>query len=410
MACTRAGSSRRSRPSGWPPPPSLAIGDDRTDEDLFDALPPEAITIRVGPGPTKARFRLDGVAAVRQLLHSLVETRRGGGAGAALSADHHAHRDPRRSRRARARSRHRRGESADPPVHHLRARGRRLASARLHLRAERQPQPRGAGACARGARRGRDVALAFASGMAATAAVFQSLAAGRPRRSRRRTPTTAPRKLLREVLARWGLASTLRGHDRSRHRSRAASPRAHGCSGSRRPSNPRSRSPTSRAIAAIARDGGRALRVRQHLGHARAPASARARRRSRDALDDQVPGRAQRRDRRRAGAREDDELCGADSGRSRPLGGAVPSPFDCWLVHARDPHAALPDARALRERGARWRASSPGIRRSRWCTIPGSPTDPGHAVAARQMTALRRDGLDAGAGRRARRRWRGAAG
>ena len=49
----------------------VAIGDDRTDEDLFSALPPEAITIRVGPGPTRARFRVDGVAAVRQLLQTL---------------------------------------------------------------------------------------------------------------------------------------------------------------------------------------------------------------------------------------------------------------------------------------------------------------------------------------------------
>jgi trehalose 6-phosphate synthase/phosphatase len=51
----------------------LAIGDDRTDEDLFTALPPDAITVRVGPGPTRARFRVDGVAAVRALLRSLVE-------------------------------------------------------------------------------------------------------------------------------------------------------------------------------------------------------------------------------------------------------------------------------------------------------------------------------------------------
>jgi trehalose 6-phosphate synthase/phosphatase len=51
----------------------VAIGDDRTDEDLFNALPPEAITIRVGPGPTRARFRLDGVGGVRQLLRSLLE-------------------------------------------------------------------------------------------------------------------------------------------------------------------------------------------------------------------------------------------------------------------------------------------------------------------------------------------------
>jgi trehalose 6-phosphate synthase/phosphatase len=51
----------------------VAIGDDRTDEDLFAALPAEAITVRVGPGPTRARFRLEGVTAVRQLLQLLVE-------------------------------------------------------------------------------------------------------------------------------------------------------------------------------------------------------------------------------------------------------------------------------------------------------------------------------------------------
>ncbi len=52
----------------------LAIGDDRTDEDLFNALPSEAITIRVGPGATRARFRLDGVVGVRLLLESLLES------------------------------------------------------------------------------------------------------------------------------------------------------------------------------------------------------------------------------------------------------------------------------------------------------------------------------------------------
>ncbi|HKT61272.1 MAG TPA: trehalose-phosphatase, partial [Gemmatimonadales bacterium] len=58
----------------------VAIGDDRTDEDLFGALPPEAISIKVGPGETKARFRVDGVTAVRQILQSLVDV--GVGAGA----------------------------------------------------------------------------------------------------------------------------------------------------------------------------------------------------------------------------------------------------------------------------------------------------------------------------------------
>jgi trehalose 6-phosphate synthase/phosphatase len=51
----------------------LAMGDDRTDEDLFGALPADAITIKVGPGPTQARFRVDGVPAARSLLQALVE-------------------------------------------------------------------------------------------------------------------------------------------------------------------------------------------------------------------------------------------------------------------------------------------------------------------------------------------------
>ncbi len=50
----------------------VAIGDDRTDEDLFAALPADAVTVRVGDGPTAARFRLPDVAAVRTLLRRLI--------------------------------------------------------------------------------------------------------------------------------------------------------------------------------------------------------------------------------------------------------------------------------------------------------------------------------------------------
>jgi trehalose 6-phosphate synthase/phosphatase len=52
----------------------LAIGDDRTDEDLFTSLPPDAISARVGPGATRARFRLQGTASVRALLQMLADT------------------------------------------------------------------------------------------------------------------------------------------------------------------------------------------------------------------------------------------------------------------------------------------------------------------------------------------------
>jgi trehalose 6-phosphate synthase/phosphatase len=51
----------------------LALGDDRTDEDLFAALPPDAISARVGPGATRARFRLEGTSAVRGVLQLVAD-------------------------------------------------------------------------------------------------------------------------------------------------------------------------------------------------------------------------------------------------------------------------------------------------------------------------------------------------
>jgi trehalose 6-phosphate synthase/phosphatase len=50
----------------------FAGGDDRTDEDLFAALPPDAVSVRVGRGRSLARFRVDDVAAFRSLLSTLV--------------------------------------------------------------------------------------------------------------------------------------------------------------------------------------------------------------------------------------------------------------------------------------------------------------------------------------------------
>jgi trehalose 6-phosphate synthase/phosphatase len=51
----------------------LAIGDDRTDEDTFGAMPAEAYTIKVGRAPRSlARFSLPGPNDVRKLLHSLL--------------------------------------------------------------------------------------------------------------------------------------------------------------------------------------------------------------------------------------------------------------------------------------------------------------------------------------------------
>jgi trehalose 6-phosphate synthase/phosphatase len=51
----------------------LALGDDRTDEDLFAALPEDAFAIHVGPTASRAPLRLASVSEVRRLLHSLVD-------------------------------------------------------------------------------------------------------------------------------------------------------------------------------------------------------------------------------------------------------------------------------------------------------------------------------------------------
>jgi trehalose 6-phosphate synthase/phosphatase len=52
----------------------VAIGDDRTDEDMFAALPGSGISIHVGPLPSRARYRLRDWRAVRQMLRDLAGT------------------------------------------------------------------------------------------------------------------------------------------------------------------------------------------------------------------------------------------------------------------------------------------------------------------------------------------------
>ncbi len=55
----------------------LIAGDDTTDEDMFAAAPRDAITVRVGPGRTLARYRLAGPDQVRTLLAELARRRAG---------------------------------------------------------------------------------------------------------------------------------------------------------------------------------------------------------------------------------------------------------------------------------------------------------------------------------------------
>jgi trehalose 6-phosphate synthase/phosphatase len=51
---------------------AVAIGDDRTDEDMFAALPANAVAIHVGEQHSRAPYRIADVAATRRLLRALL--------------------------------------------------------------------------------------------------------------------------------------------------------------------------------------------------------------------------------------------------------------------------------------------------------------------------------------------------
>ncbi len=55
--------------------PVVAHGDDRTDVEIFAALPPSGVAIRVGGGSTTARYALADYRAVRRMLGLLLEAR-----------------------------------------------------------------------------------------------------------------------------------------------------------------------------------------------------------------------------------------------------------------------------------------------------------------------------------------------
>lgn len=49
----------------------FAAGDDETDEEMFGQLPPNAWSVHVGPGPSRARFALPDPPALRRMLREL---------------------------------------------------------------------------------------------------------------------------------------------------------------------------------------------------------------------------------------------------------------------------------------------------------------------------------------------------
>ena len=54
----------------------LAAGDDWTDEDMFQALPDHAMTIRIGIRPTAAHYLLEEQKDLIVLLEKLLQAER----------------------------------------------------------------------------------------------------------------------------------------------------------------------------------------------------------------------------------------------------------------------------------------------------------------------------------------------
>ena len=228
---------------------------------------------------------------------------------------------------------------------------------------------------------GGGAALAFASGMAATAAVFQSLAPG--------DHVIAPldayyatARLLREVMAGWGLASTLVDMTDLDAVSGAITPRTR-LVWIETPSNPTLAVTDIRRVAAIARAAGArsvcdntwATPVLQRPLELGADLVMHSTTKYLGGHSDLTGGAL-------VAPAENDWT--ARLRTLQTLGGAVPSAFDCWLL--------LRGIRSLpwRMRGhcenaatvAAFLASHEAVEVVHY---PGLASDPGHAVAERQM-------------------------
>ena len=51
----------------------LAVGDDKTDEDMFKALADKAVTVKIGTGHTAAQYNLSDQGEVLHLLRKLIQ-------------------------------------------------------------------------------------------------------------------------------------------------------------------------------------------------------------------------------------------------------------------------------------------------------------------------------------------------
>jgi cystathionine gamma-synthase len=228
---------------------------------------------------------------------------------------------------------------------------------------------------------GGAVAFAFASGMAATTAVLQSLQAG--------DHVIAPNdayygtgKVLREVFGRWGLASSFVDLTDPGAVARALTPRTR-LVWMETPSNPALAVTDVAAVCRLAREAGAlavcdntwATPLLQRPLDLGADVAMHASTKYLAGHGDVTGGALV--------LREDGDLA-ARIRVVQTVGGAVPSPFDCWLVR----RGIRTLAYRMRghcdnaERVAEFLAAHRAVETVHY---PGLPDDPGHAVAKVQM-------------------------
>ena len=228
---------------------------------------------------------------------------------------------------------------------------------------------------------GGAVALAFASGMAASSAVFQSLQAG--------DHVIAPNdayygtaKVLREVFGRWGLACSFVDLTDIGAVERAVTPRTR-VIWMETPSNPALAVTDIAAVCRIARAAGAlaacdntwATPLLQRPLDLGADVVMHATTKYLAGHGDVTGGALV--------LREDGELA-AKLRVVQTVGGAVPSPFDCWLVH-RGIRTLAYRMRGHCDNAERVAAFLRDHRSVEVVHYPGLRDDPGHEVATRQM-------------------------
>jgi cystathionine gamma-synthase len=228
---------------------------------------------------------------------------------------------------------------------------------------------------------GGAAALAFASGMAATAAVFQSLAPG--------DHVVAPlnayygtAKLLRDVMAGWGLASTLVDMTDPDAVARAVTPRTR-LVWIETPSNPTLAVTDIARVAAIARAAGARVVCDNTWA---TPVLQRPLELGTDLVmhstTKYLGGHSDLTGGALVAAAENDWT--ARLRTLQTLGGAVPSAFDCWLL-MRGIRSLPWRMRGHCENAAAVAAFLAAHEAVEVVHYPGLGGDPGHAVAARQM-------------------------